>query len=748
MEHIRRLPSRKRLFIRFAGMVLVSGGQVHGTYAQSVEGNPTQLEAIVIEGADTEDPTAPTDGNVAKSSISGAKTATPIVEVPQSLSVVTADQMKAQGARSAGDALRYSPGVLAEPGGGNESRRYDFQNIRGLPYVGHHYRDGLKATFGVGNLGMPQFDPFMLERIELLRGPASVLYGLNDPGGVINMVSKRPTDLPGGSVHVGIGTNGYAETGLDTSDWLNEDGSLRYRFVALGRRADNQVDFVKEERLLVAPSLTWEPSADTSFTLLAHYQRDPEGGYYGSLPEAGTLYPTEYGYTPRDFFVGDPDFDRFDRTQAAIGYEFSHRLSDVWTVRQNLRFSYAEAELASLSAAGYVPPSTYARSSLYGEAETRAFTTDMQAEAEFETGPVEHTVLFGLDYFDADWSQLQGIGLAGVPPIDVSNPVYGQPIPLPDRFPAATVLSDADFAQRQVGLYVQDQIRLDRFFLTGGLRWDRVETQNDRVSGLLGTIDTSTSQRVNDSALSVRIGAGYEFDNGLVPYASYSTSFTPELGVDAAGNAFEPLEAEQFEVGLRYQPPGTNILLSAAAFRIEQENALTTDPDPTHICLGLTGPGPCQVQEGVLRSQGIELEAKLDLDNGWSLLGSYSWLDAEYTEGPNRGGRPIAIPEHTAALWGQYEFSGRLSGLTAGAGLRYVGATYVDAANTTRVPSHTLVDAGLSYDFGFLNSDYDGLALSVHATNLTGEKYVTCYGQNYCNYGAGRSVIGRLSYEW
>lgn len=694
----------------------------------------------------------PIRGYIASRSSTGTKTDASLLETPQSISVVTADQMTNQGVLSAGQALRYTPGVVAEPGGGNDSQqRYDFQNIRGLPYVGRHYLDGMKATFGTGNVTMPAFDPFMLERIEVLRGPASVLYGQNDPGGLINMVSKRPTATPFNEVTLSGGSFGFGQLSVDSSGRLTADDTLLYRVAALGRHSDNQVDFVQGQRVMVAPSLTWNPTIDTSLTLLSHYQHDPKGGYYSSFPEAGLLQPGAFGTIPRTRFAGDPSFDRYSRTQYSIGYIFDHRFDDMWSVRSTLRYLDSESELRALSANALIPPTTLNRSTLAASGRTSALTLDNQAKAEFATGIVHHTLLFGVDHLNADWNQFQGVGMMGVPPIDAVNPVYGQSIPSPTSFPAATLTSNGQFRQSQTGLYAQDMMKIGNVVLTAGGRYDWAETRNDRTSSLLGLIDTSVKESNSDKAFSGRVGASYLFDNGIAPYVSYSTSFQPVLGISGSGGSFKPLEGEQTEIGVKYQPLGSQTFIGLSLFDIRQKNALTLDPTPGSLCIGLAGPGPCQIQTGEMRSQGFEAEVKSRIAPNINVIASYTYLDVEVTQsnGPDLGKRPVAVPEHMGAVWADYRFDGgHLAGLTLGGGVRYVGSSFADAANLTAVPASTLFDAAMWYDLANLSPSLRGYTARLNATNLFDTPYVACAGANFCNYGLRRTVIGSLSYRW
>lgn len=681
----------------------------------------------------------PVEGYVAKRSATGTKSDTPILETPQSLSVVTADQIRTQSAETIGQALRYVPGIVAEVGGGNDGARYDFQTLRGFGYVGTHYLDGLKATYGVGNLSMAQFDPYLLERVEVIRGPASVLYGQNPPGGLINMASKRPLEESFNEITIKAGTHSRLQAGFDFSGPLNDQGTVLYRLTGIGKKADNAVDFVEEERFAIAPSLTLKPVSGTSVTFYGGYQKDPEGGFYGNLLEDGVTRPFPGGgYFRRSFNQGDPSFDHFEREQYHVGVELDHRINETWSLRHHSRYIHTDADVRGFLAAGLLPPSTIARSALEVGADTGAFTTDTQLEARFNTGWARHTLLFGVDYLHSEWDNTQGVSLAST--IDAFAPVYGSPAVGP-----MIQFQQGVKEQEQLGLYVQDQIKLDRLIVTLGGRYDWATTSNDTEGWILGMGDFAANETLKDEAFSGRAGLTYVFDNGLAPYVSYSTSFVPVLGTNDAGGVFKPTKGEQWEGGIKYEPRRLNALFTAAVFDITQENGLTAGA-------GFCNGSPCQTQAGEIRARGFEFEAKAELWRGLNVIGSYTYLDSEITRSSvedHVGKKTTAVPEHMAALWADYTVqSGPLAGLGFGAGVRYFGETYIDGRNERTVPDFTLVDAMVRYDLGAATPALDGYHLAVNASNLFDETTIACAAENWCNYGLGRVVTGSLTYRW
>lgn len=609
----------------------------------------------------------------------------------------------------------------------------------------------MKATFGGGNLGLPQFDPYNIERIDVVRGPTSTLYGQGYPGGMINMITKRPTEQKLREVSAGLGDDGRMFETFDFSGPVDEQGRFLYRLTGVGRKAGGQVDFVEEERFAIAPSFTFRPQEGTSLTLLASYQKDPKGGYYGSLPEAGTLTPlADGGYISRSFFPGDPDFDKFERKQASIGYLFEHRFDNGWKINHSLRYIDTNAQIHALASAGLMPPTTLMRMAMFGDSDTRSLTSDSNIQGKVETGPLTHNLLLGLDHAQSNWRQDLGINLAGVPSIDIRNPDYGQTISAPDSPATAMVFSSTTEKLRQTGFYAQDRIEWGGWKLALGGRYDRAKLSNDRTSSVIG-MDTSGVSSESYDAFSGKASLAYVFGNGVTLYGGYSTSFVPTPGLDAAGNAFRPISGKQWEAGAKYAPSWFNGYFAASAFDIRLEDALTVDTDPTHFCVGQMGPGACQVQTGEQRFRGLELEARAELGNGFSAIGAYTWLDAATTKSnsPDLGKRPVNTPQHMASFWLGHEFQqDALLGLTLGAGVRYVGSTYGDSINAVSVPGYTLADASLQYDFGKKFANLDGLKLNINATNLFDKTFVACSGSNFCNFGAGRSVTGKLAYSW
>jgi len=662
------------------------------------------------------------------------KTDTSLLETPQVVNVVTRRQMDDQGIRTVAEALRYTPGVMAEPNGFD--MRYDWNYIRGYNTYGTQWLDNMALPGEPSGYAAPSIPAYALERIEVIKGPASVLYGKSVPGGLLNQVTKKPREETRREVRVSTTQFGGAEVGADLTGKLTEDSQWLYRLVALERQANTQIDHERDRRTLVAPSLTWRPSAATNLTLQAHYQRDTPTMAPRFYPTVGSLQSSPViGKIPTSLYMGEPTQDEFNRTFESVGYSFEHHFSDTFTVRQNLRWARSQQDMFLVRVHPFNPYAadghTLNRLAAVSDDDIRTFTVDTHAEWRLRSGDVSHTVLAGVDYLHSDLSLKFGTGAA--PSLDIWNPVYGQSVTRPAAYSTSTRQNVA-----QIGLYLQDQIRWGRTIATIGLRHDRstVDSTN-RLAG--STVNT------DDSATTGRVGITYLFDNGIAPYAAYSTSYLPTLGTNRATQPFNPQKGRQVEAGVKYEPTGGWGFVSASLFRNDLKNGLT--PDPAN-----TGSQTFNVQTGEQRVQGVELEAKADLTRQVSMLAAYSYNDSEVVSSNNAvsvGREMLRTPKHQASAWLDYRFTS-LPGLRAGVGGRYLSDYQTDSTylSALRIPSLFLWDLGASYDFSQVGMR--GWKLQLAVANVADKVYVShCIntGAN-CNYGARRTATATLSYQW
>ncbi|HIB2492491.1 TPA: ferrichrome porin FhuA [Escherichia coli] len=740
--------------LRKIAVVVATAVSGMSVYAQAAVEPKEDTITVTAAPAPQESAWGPAATIAARQSATGTKTDTPIQKVPQSISVVTAEEMALHQPKSVKEALSYTPGVAVGTRGA--SNTYDYLIIRGFAADGqsqNNYLNGLKLQGNFYNDAV--IDPYMLERAEIMRGPVSVLYGKSSPGGLLNMVSKRPTTEPLKEVQFKAGTDSLFQTGFDFSDALDDDGVYSYRLTGLARSANAQQKGSEEQRYAIAPAFTWRPDDKTNFTFLSYFQNEPETGYYGWLPKEGTVEPLPNGKRlPTDFNEGAKN-NTYSRNEKMIGYSFDHEFNDTFTVRQNLRFAQNKVSQKSVYGYGMCSDPLYTKDqealkaspclsipqSQWGHTLTRQyvidneklenFSVDTQLQSKFATGSVDHTLLTGVDFMRMRNDIDSWFGYAGsVAPSDIYNL---------DR-------SDFDFGahpnpsgpyrvllkQKQTGLYVQDQAQWDKVLVTLGGRYDWADQSSFNR-------DYGNKSERDDKEFTWRGGVNYLFDNGVTPYFSYSESFEPASQTDANGDLFAPSKGKQYEVGVKYVPEDRPIVVTGALYQLTKTNNLMADPNGSLF----------SVEDGEIRARGVELEAKAALSASVNVVGSYTYTDAEYTTDTTyKGNTPAQVPKHMASLWADYTFfDGPLSGLTLGTGGRYTGSSYGDPANSFKVGSYTVVDALVRYDLARVGMAGSNVAL--HVNNLFDREYVaSCFNTYGCFWGAERQVVATATFRF
>ncbi|MGH8083747.1 MAG: TonB-dependent siderophore receptor [Lysobacter sp.] len=658
---------------------------------------------------------------IIKRSQTVTKTDTLITEAPQSVSVVSAQQFADRGLHGIDEAMWYLAGT--QGGGYGQDTRSDWLLVRGFSPA--RYMDGLALTDGVWT-GATRVEPYGLERMDVLKGPSSVSYGAMPPGGLVNLVSKRPTDQPLREVEVQLGNFNLRQAAFDFGGPLDDEGVWSYRLTGLARNSDNLVDFVEDDRYFFAPALAWKPSDATSLTLLARWQKADTANGSGFLPAEGTLLPSPHGQIPPSVFTGEPGWNDYLRTSKSAGYEFEHVFGNGLTFRQNLRYGETDVDHdAGVGTLGLQEDGRTLNRYLFPlEEHSKSFGVDNNVSFDFVTGAWQHTVLAGVDYrrLQSDYASAFAFG---IDPIDVFDPVYGAEVIVPDY------TFHEDKVQQQTGIYLQDQLRLDRWVVTVAGRQDRVRTRADNLIA-----DPVTRSRQEDDAFSGRVGVNYVFDSGFAPYVAWSESFQPTVGVDFDGSAFVPTTGEQVEAGIKYLPRSGRGLATLAVYDIRQKNTLSVDPD--HVLFS--------VQQGETRVRGIELEGRWNLTPTLGVYGAATWMDTEVTQTTDAaalGKRVALVPEQQASLGLDYTIAyGALSGLGFGGGVRHTGSVYGDIYNEWETPSYTLFDAAVHYDF-------DRWRLQLNASNVTDKEYVAvCNSAMWCYYGHPRTVTATVRYRW
>lgn len=685
----------------------------------------------------------------AANSISGAtKTSTALAETSQSVSVIERAELDARGVQSLNDAMRYVAGVSLESTG-IDNRVDDFR-IRGFDagsWANNVTLDGMRAPQG-SQWNRSMFDSWNLERVEVLKGPSAVMYGQVAPGGLVNQVSKTPTPDQEQQLRLGVDANGQYNAAFDVGARSAGHDHL-FRLVGLYRDGDTQIKHTAQEHWFLAPSYTWQIAERTRLTLLGLYQKDDGGSTYQFLPMAGTLVATPHGHMKNTTFIGEPDWNTFDRTTWTAGWLFEHQFNEHLTLTQSARRTHVDSLYRGVVTNGALNADgrTQNRRATYGTGDSDGDTLDTRLQARFATGAAEHTVLLGWDWQKADWEGLRG-AMVNPAPIDIFNPVYQGYVP------RVTSEGLSGGVNRQSGVYLQDQLALGSWRVTFGGRydWTRDDTFSATRNPTTGVTGPVTRSVISSEAFTGRAGLLYVFENGITPYVSYAESFQPS-STSALQNfdraTFDPVTGKQWEAGVKYQPSSFDGLLTLSAYDLRQQNIVTQDPDPTHDTCGAAGNAQCSVQDGEGRIRGVELEGRVTPLAGFSLIGAATWMDSEMTRSDLYQGKELVmVPDYSASFWADYTFQGgALAGLSLAAGARYNGSSYGDSANLYRIPSYTLFDAAIRYDLGQIGSTRVQLALN--ASNLADKRYVsTCTGVSSCYYGSGRTVMATAKFGW
>ncbi|MCS4244079.1 iron complex outermembrane receptor protein [Rhizobium sp. BIGb0125] len=709
------------LSYRFTGPASVTIASATVTTPPSVSADGTTvLQQINVQGQNA---FAPVDGYLAPSNSSANKTDTPLIETPQSVTVVTADQISTQKATSVAETLSYTPGVTTQSGA--FTRMVDDFIIRGFNVANGNtgtLRDGMKFQSNVYDGGQ---EPYGLERVEVLRGASSVLYGQLAPGGIVNGVSKRPTATELRELNVEYGSNNRKQISGDFGGPITDDGVVTYRVTGLLRDADNWVADTPDNKAYIAPALTWKPDEATSLTVLSSYQ------HVHTRFATPLLYSdVSTGNIPRDAFLGIDSFDKYNIDMYSIGTIFEHEFDNGLKFsnsnryfRSDLEWNYMMGNIRQLSATGGL----LARLGSERNESSYGVTSDSSLEYSFDALGAEHTILGGFDYYRRSYDSHRFRGTA--------NSLLNLDTGSYTGSPAINYRVDrgADAVGDQYGIYLQDQIKFDDHWvlLLGGRHDWSDSTSKSYQTGIV------TEQR--DSAFTGRAGLVYLFDNGFAPYLSASQSFLPQAGIDNVTKAaLKPNEGMQFEAGVRYQPLGSNMLFSAAIYDLTQTNVVTYDS------AGLS------YQQGKVKSRGLELEARGEIGN-LGLVAAYAYTDAKITESakPFEIGEQVAlVPRHNVSLWADYSLDDvGLEGVKLGGGVRYIGETNL-TDSTSNIPGYVLVDAMASFDLGKLNKELEGATLKLNARNLFDKQFYSCVSSDGCRYGEPRTVSATLSYKW
>lgn len=663
-------------------------------------GGVTALETITVEGGIADD-----DANsiVATQSSAGGKIATDILEIPASVSVITAKEIEQRGADDVEQVIQYTAGVTTDFYGADD--RFDFFKIRG--FDAFTYRDGLPIGRPFGGV---REEPYAFERVEVLKGAASTVYGVSDPGGAVNYVTKRPKSEQFGEVYVTGGSFDHFETGFDFGDNITKDETLSYRITGKLQDADAEYDFSRDDEKFLMGGLTWRPSDATNLTVVYdHLNRD---GVPGS---GGHPVGTDFD---RSRFFGEPDFNYRGTDRDTLSVMFDHDFGSGLSFSSNARYSQADTDFGyAYISATPTDGSTVASRAFFGNDSSREnLVVDAHLQYDTSFHNIESRSLIGIEYND-DTSDNDSY-FAPAPSIDWTDPVFtGAPGALP-------LFASRSNDQRTKAVYLQQNLTFaDKFIATVGLRNDWLDLeQSNNLTG--ATVQDELSEFTS------RFGLTYKLTDEWAPYASYAESVVP------ASFGVEPERGEQIELGVKYQPAGYPALFSAAVYDLTKTNITVTNP-VTNL--------PSTI--GEVRVRGVDLEAKAELTSHLSLTAAYSYLDAEIVEngtGGNEGNRPQFVPEHLASLWVNYllEGSGRRGDMTFGLGARYMGSYFFGPDNTQTSESHVIVDAAFTYEF------VENTSFEVNVSNLFNEKHVAYGGFGADFYNPGRAVYATFRHTW
>ncbi|WP_131669855.1 TonB-dependent siderophore receptor [Psychrobacter pygoscelis] len=672
--------------------------------------------------AETETETAdgPVDGIAASTVSSTTGFDESILKSTQSVTVVGQQEVESIGANNLLQALDYSTGISR--GLGSDTTTEDFR-IRGFKNVST-YKDGHKySEYYFGG----QQELYGIERIEVLKGPGSLLNGALPPGGLINTVSKKPFFDNQYEINAEVGSFSRKQVAADLNHQVNDD--IAVRLVGVYRDSDTFVDFVPDDRTFIAPSLTWQASKDTSLTLHADYQRDLTK-YVPGFPVEVTLEPSSAGKVPLGRYSGTPNFDEFDHERTTIGYTLDHNISPNLKIQNylnqtettlNFPWTYLDDQI------GDIDSTIYGRAIIQRNTDTKQTNAGLSAIYNWTLNDrIENVALIGIDYTKGTFNTVDLLSEGSS--IDIMNPDYNHNN-ANNNFSVRPYFYYEN-TRDEVGLFLQNQITVDdRWVGVLGLRHDKINLDTDYV------LESIEDEDGDYNATTGRVGLVYLMDNGIAPYVSMNQSFEAEIGVDRDGNQFEPTEGIQYEAGVRYQPEGSDTLLTGSVFRINQTNVLVDDPENYDF----------QIQQGEVRSQGVELEAKTKIGNNSNLIAAYAYTDARTVEAsplyPEKEGQRVSnVPFNTLSLWGDYRFANfGMPQLKVGVGVRYKDEALLPYSST-KYPSYTVVDAMASYDWS------DNINLALNINNLLDKEYIICGWA--CDYGEPRNVVGKVTYKW
>ncbi|MDZ8110156.1 MAG: TonB-dependent receptor [Nostoc sp. DedQUE12a] len=716
------------LFDGDEGLIFSVAGGV--TSAQQPETSPSQQPEQPTSETQPQTPPAETDEPIelvvtgeqdeyrVPNASTATKTDTPLRDIPQSIQVVPRKVLEDQNVTRLEEAVRNVPGV-------NQASAPYFTNGTFLVIRGFTARDDSGNVLRNGlpdPVGTRQIDFANIEQVEVLKGPASVLFGRANPGGTVNLITKQPLREPFYNVDATIGSYSFYRGAVDLSGPLNDSKTVLYRLNVAYQNIGSFIDFVDAEKFFIAPVVSFAINDRTKLALEGEYSSSEIEGFLG-VPAEGSVLPNPNGRLPINRNIGEPSAKPFDVETVRIGYRLEHQFNDNLSLRNEFRFSSYYATIDEIFGTSLQADNRRLLNRQYTERtflqQGYNFTTDLIGK--FSTGSIQHQVVFGVDLSRFDSPIFEGIGRS-IAPIDIFNPVYG------GTLGAAFTRFDNTFVTDALGIYLQDQIGLtDNLKLLLGVRFDTFKrTDNNFLN------NTQTS--VSDSAFSPRVGIVYQPIEPISLYANYSTSFTPVTGIVFGDGTLQPERGRQYEIGVKADL-SNRLSATLAFYEVTRSNVLTDDP----VNRGFS------IQTGEQRSRGVELSIGGEILPGWNIFAGYAYNDARITKDNTFAvnNRLNNAPENSFNLWTTYEIlSGDLQGLGFGFGLFYKGETQGDLANSFTVPSYLRTDAVVYYK-------RDGFRVGINIRNLFDRSYYEFAQSRTFVYAAEPlTVQGTISWEF
>ncbi|OAT39318.1 ferrichrome-iron receptor [Proteus myxofaciens ATCC 19692] len=649
------------------------------------------------------------------------KVDTSLQETPKSVSIVTQKDLETHAPQKLDEALRYTSGVVSQPYGADNDT--DWLRVRGFEaatYLDNSrlFRDGYYTWL---------LEPYGFEQIEVVKGSSAVLFGESTPGGAINIVQKKPTFNSKNEVFLEAGNNDQRGVGFDLSTGKIEDSRVRYRLVGLMKKSDGELSHTDNKRIYLAPSMAINLTDDTMLTFMASYLHDDGTPTNPFFTAAGTIISSPFGKIKPSTNLGEPDYDKYKRTQISVGYLLDHNINDVWRFSQRLNYGYNDLTLRSVYAFpnADITQTELNRGVVFRDGKNQSITFDNNVVGEWDTDNFEHTLLAGveLQHHRTKGDEQDNYSFSTINPW---NPIYGRYTPLDS---ANNINRTID--KTQYSLYSQYQTKFDsRWIGVAGIRQDWVKTENK-------THQQHVEKSRTDSEFSLNTGLMYLADNGLSPYVNYSQSFEVMSTIDpATQDLYKPLKGDQIEAGIKYTPDFIDGFFNIAWFDITQKNALVANPD-TFV----------STQTGKVTSKGIELSSEVQLTERIALKGNYTYTDMKTDNTGGRGKQQAAlIPKNMASVWGSYTLPiTATQDITLGTGVRYIGKSKDNPANPAgkdlTVASATLWDMAATYN---IDKQWQ---LQLNVNNILDKEYLSgC--DYYCYYGQSRSVLLNAKYRW